>query len=188
MAKELKHADKATQELFKKAQQESLQTVWDRYEEQQPQCGFGTLGLCCRHCSMGPCRIDPFGDGPKTGVCGADADTIAARGIARMIASGTAAHSDHGRDVAHTVLMVARDPNSDYGIKNEEKLKKIAEIYGIETSGKDIMKIAEEVALAALEEFGRQEGEVIMAGTAPAARVKLWKEQGLSLTPEQMGN
>ena len=64
MAKELKHADKATQELFKKAQQESLQTVWDRYEEQQPQCGFGTLGLCCRHCSMGPCRIDPFGDGP----------------------------------------------------------------------------------------------------------------------------
>jgi len=179
MAKELKHADKATQEMFKRAQQENLETVWDRYEEQQPQCGFGTLGLCCRHCSMGPCRIDPFGDGPKTGVCGADADTIAARGIARMIAAGAAAHSDHGRDVAHTLLMVARDPNSDYSIKNEGKLKAIAAIYGIETSGKDIKKIAEEVALAALEEFGRQEGEVKIAETAPAERVKLWRAQGL---------
>jgi carbon-monoxide dehydrogenase catalytic subunit len=177
MAKELKHADKATQAMFKKAQQENLETVWDRYEQQQPQCGFGTLGLCCRHCSMGPCRIDPFGDGPQYGVCGADADTIAARGIARMIASGAAAHSDHGRDVAHTLLMVARDPNSDYSIKNEEKLKAIAAIYGIETSGKDIKKIAEEVALASLEEFGRQEGEVKMATTAPAERVKLWREQ-----------
>ncbi len=179
MAKELKHADKATQEMFKRAQQENLETVWDRYEEQQPQCGFGTLGLCCRHCSMGPCRIDPFGDGPQTGVCGADADTIAARGIARMIAAGAAAHSDHGRDVAHTLLMVARDPNSDYSIKNEGKLKAIAAIYGIETSGKDIKKIAEEVALAALEEFGRQEGEVKIAETAPAERVKLWRAQGL---------
>ncbi len=179
MAKELKHADKATQAIFKRAQQEKLVTVWDRYDEQQPQCGFGTLGLCCRHCSMGPCRIDPFGDGPQYGVCGADADTIAARGVARMIASGAAAHSDHGRDVAHTLLMVARDPNSDYAIKNEGKLKAIAVIYGIETSGKDIKKIAEEVALASLEEFGRQEGEVIMAKTAPAERVKLWRERGL---------
>jgi len=128
---------------------------------------------------MGPCRIDPFGDGPKTGVCGADADTIAARGVIRMIASGAAAHSDHGRDIAHALLMVARDPNSDYSIKNEGKLKAIAAIYGIETSGKDIKKIAGEVALASLEEFGRHEGEVKIATTAPAERVKLWREQGL---------
>jgi carbon-monoxide dehydrogenase catalytic subunit len=176
MAKELKHADRASQEMFKHAQDEHYETVWDRYEEQQPQCGFGTLGLCCRNCSMGPCRIDPFGDGPTCGVCGANADTIAARNVARMIAGGAAAHSDHGRDVAHTLLLVARDPNSDYSIKNEDKLKAIAKVYGVETKGKDIKKIAEEVALAALEEFGRQEGEVKMATTAPAARVKLWRD------------
>ena len=96
-------SDKATQKMIKIAAQENIETVWDRYEAMQPQCGFGKLGLCCRHCSMGPCRIDPYGDGPKVGVCGADADTIAARHLARMIASGTAAHSDHGRTVVETL-------------------------------------------------------------------------------------
>ncbi len=176
---DLSYADNASQKLFEKAKNDSIETVWDRYEKMQPQCGFGKLGLCCRNCSMGPCRIDPFGDGPKAGVCGATADTIAARNIARMIAAGAAAHSDHGRDIAHTLLMVARNETEDYSIKNEDKLKKIARIYGIETENKDIKKIAEEVALAVLEEFGKQEGELIMAGTAPKKRVELWKSLGI---------
>ena len=94
MAKELRSADKASQEMFQRACRDQVDTVWDRFEAMQPQCGFGTLGLCCKNCSMGPCRIDPFGDGPQVGVCGANADTIAARNIARMIAGGAAAHSD----------------------------------------------------------------------------------------------
>jgi carbon-monoxide dehydrogenase catalytic subunit len=93
MAKELKYADKASQHLFKRAHEEQISNVWDRYEAMQPQCGFGTLGLCCRNCSMGPCRIDPFGDGPKLGICGADADTITARNIARMVAGGATTRS-----------------------------------------------------------------------------------------------
>ena len=48
MAKELKYADKASQHLFKRAHEEQISNVWDRYEAMQPQCGFGTLGLCCR--------------------------------------------------------------------------------------------------------------------------------------------
>ena len=76
---------------------------------QQPQCGFGQLGLCCRICNMGPCHIDPFGKGPRRGVCGADADTFTARHLGRMIAAGTAAHSDHGRDVVHTLMMAAKE-------------------------------------------------------------------------------
>ena len=179
MAKELTHADKASQVIVKRAAEEHLETVWDRYEMMQPQCGFGTLGICCRTCSMGPCRIDPFGDGPQVGVCGANADTIAARNIARMIAGGSAAHSDHGRDVVNTLLMVANNPKSDYQIKNENKLKTIAEIYGIKTNGRDIKKIAGDVAHAALDEFGKQEGEVNIASTAPPARVKLWRELGI---------
>ena len=109
MAKELAHADKASQVMVKKASEENLETVWDRYEMMQPQCGFGTLGICCKICSMGPCKIDPFGNGPSEGVCGANVDTIAARNLVRMIAGGTAAHSDHGRDVANTLLMVAKE-------------------------------------------------------------------------------
>ena len=40
-----------------------IETVWDRYDTQDPHCGFGRLGLCCKNCNLGPCRIDPFGDG-----------------------------------------------------------------------------------------------------------------------------
>jgi carbon-monoxide dehydrogenase catalytic subunit len=179
MARELKYADKATQQMLKIAEQEQIPTIWDRWEAMQPQCGFGTLGLCCRHCSMGPCRIDPFGSGPKTGVCGATADTIAARHIVRMIAAGGAAHSDHGRDVSHTLLMIAENPDSDYSVKSPEKLKAVAEVYGIKADGKDMRELAGEVARAALNEFGQQTGTVKMAETAPPARYKLWQQLGI---------
>jgi len=180
MARELKYADKATQMMIKRAAEENIQTVWDRWDAQQPQCGFGTLGLCCRHCSMGPCRIDPFGNGPAVGVCGATADTIAARHLVRMIAAGAAAHSDHGRDIAHTLLAIGQNPDGDYSIKDPEKLKAVAEqVYGIKTADKELRQIALEVAHAALHEFGQQEGFVKMAEMAPAPRVKLWKELGI---------
>ncbi|MGC9083483.1 MAG: anaerobic carbon-monoxide dehydrogenase catalytic subunit, partial [Anaerolineae bacterium] len=94
--------DLASQTMLSLAARQGLETAWDRLERQQPQCGFGELGLCCRHCNMGPCRIDPFGEGPSRGVCGATADTMVARGLLRAIAAGAAAHSDHARDVAHT--------------------------------------------------------------------------------------
>lgn len=60
-----KSYDKVTQEGIKKAHSDGVETIWDRLEAQQPQCGFGQLGLCCRNCNMGPCRIDPFGEGPS---------------------------------------------------------------------------------------------------------------------------
>ena len=179
MARDLKFADKASQKMVKKAAEENVEVVWDRYDSMQPQCGFGSLGICCRICSMGPCRIDPFGEGPQAGVCGANADTIAARNLVRMIAGGAAAHSDHGRDIAHTLLMVASDPNSDYTVKDEKKLKAVAKVYGIATKDRDIKEITKEVAKAALNEFGQQEGELKMAATAPEARVKLWQALGI---------
>lgn len=179
MAKNLSYADRASQTMIKRAEEERIETVWDRYDMMQPQCGFGILGICCRNCTMGPCRIDPYGVGPQVGVCGANADTIAARNIARMIAGGVAAHSDHGRDIAETLLMVSREANSDYQIKNEKKLKAVAEFYGVKTAGRELREIAGDVARTALEEFGRSEGEVKMALSAPPARVNLWRELGI---------
>ena len=67
MARVLKYADKASQAMVKRAAQENIEIVWDRYEAMQPQCGFGSLGICCKICNMGPCRIDPFGEGPQEG-------------------------------------------------------------------------------------------------------------------------
>jgi anaerobic carbon-monoxide dehydrogenase catalytic subunit len=178
MANEMASADRASQEMLKRAREQNIDTAWDRHEAMQPQCGFGSLGICCRICSMGPCRIDPFSDEKQVGVCGANADTIAARNLIRMIAGGAAAHSDHGRDIAHTLLLAATDPNSDYAVKDEEKLKAVAGIYEIEVEGKDLKKLAEEVARAALEDFGRYEGDVRMATCAPPERQKLWREMG----------
>jgi len=100
--------DPATQHMLRIAKKQERETAWDRFEKQLPQCGYGELGLCCRHCNMGPCRIDPFDEtGPQKGVCGATADTLVARGLLRMIAAGAAAHSDHGRDITHTLLLTA---------------------------------------------------------------------------------
>jgi carbon-monoxide dehydrogenase catalytic subunit len=108
-----KSIDPASLALIERAAQEGKELAWDRFKEQEPQCGFGLLGICCRNCNMGPCRIDPFGNGPDKGVCGADADTIVARNLLRTIAAGAAAHSDHGRDIVETLLHAATGEGAD---------------------------------------------------------------------------
>ncbi len=50
--------------------------LWERFEKQLPLCAFTANGLSCRKCFHGPCRINPFGDEPNRGVCGADRDQI----------------------------------------------------------------------------------------------------------------
>ncbi len=173
-----KSVDRATQEMLQRAKQERLETAWDRWEAQQPQCGFGQLGLCCRICNMGPCRIDPFGKGPQRGVCGADADTFTARHLGRMIAAGTAAHSDHGRDVAHT-LLIAAEGKGGYRIKDSLKLRKVAAEFGIGPDTKSDAEIAKALAEKILTEFGQQEGELTFAHRAPKARQDLWRKLGI---------
>ena len=174
-------ANVAAQQMLGIAEEAGIQTSWDRWDAMQPQCGFGKLGLCCRICNMGPCRIDPFGEGPQCGVCGANADTIAARNLARMIAAGSAAHSDHGRDIAEALLMASRGETGDYQIKDEQKLVALAIEYGIATAGKSIKQIAEKVAEAAFAEFGQQHGQLHFIKRAPEKRQKIWQNQ--TVTP-----
>jgi len=129
-------ADPASQFLLTKAAKEGVETAWDRYEAQNTQCGFGELGVCCRNCLMGPCRIDPLENGPKKGVCGATADTIVARNLIRMIAAGAAAHSDHGRDVTEVLHLVSQGKIAGYEVKDEKKLFSLAAEFGIEVQAK----------------------------------------------------
>ncbi|MFN3347169.1 MAG: carbon monoxide dehydrogenase, partial [Candidatus Bipolaricaulaceae bacterium] len=130
--------DKAAQEMLRVAKERNLNTAWDRRDQQGVPCRFGLVGLCCRICQMGPCRIVE-GRAPR-GVCGADADTIAARNLLRMIAAGVAAHSDHGRDVAHTLLRASED--GDYQVKDPVKLRRLAHFLGIEAPAKDERTLA----------------------------------------------
>ena len=172
--------DPATHAMLQRAEELGLETAWDRYEKMLPQCGFGELGVCCRHCNMGPCRISPFEEeGPKAGVCGATADIIVARGLIRMIAAGAAAHSDHGRDIAHTLLMTAQGKAGGYAIKNEAKLKALAAEYGIPVDGRTKEEIALDLARAAYAEFGKQEGPIRFTRRAPERRVALWQSLGI---------
>ncbi len=172
--------DPAALEMLARAEELHLETAWDRYEAMLPQCGFGELGVCCRNCNMGPCRISPFDDeGPKLGICGATADTIVARNLTRMIAAGAAAHSDHGRDIAHTLLLTAEGKGGGYEIKDVEKLKRVAAEYGIETEGRSKEEIALDLARAVYAEFGKQEGPIQFTRRAPEKRVELWEALGI---------
>ncbi|MCP4687882.1 MAG: anaerobic carbon-monoxide dehydrogenase catalytic subunit, partial [Desulfobacterales bacterium] len=138
------------------------------------------LGVCCRICNMGPCRISPFeDDGPKKGICGATADIIVARNLIRMIAAGAAAHSDHGRDLAHTLLLTAQGKSGGYEIKDEVKLAALAKEYGIETEGRKKEEIALDLAQSAYAEFGKQEGFLQFSRRAPKKRVDVWKKAGV---------
>ncbi len=172
--------DPAAQKMLARMAEAGIETAWDRLEAQEPQCGFGQLGLCCRICNMGPCRIDPFGEGPQRGVCGADADTIIARNFLRAVAAGTSAHSDHGRGVAHTFLAMARGEAPDYGIKDRKKLLVLAKEMGVTTDGREDKEIAEELGELMLAEFGKSHGTQRMAERAPEARKALWKKFGIT--------
>ncbi len=65
-----------TTELLLAAHERGADLQWERYERQLPLCGFTSNGLNCRKCFQGPCRINPFGDEPRHGICGADRDQI----------------------------------------------------------------------------------------------------------------
>jgi len=174
-----KSLDPASIEMLKHTQSEGLTTVWDRYEAMQPQCSFGRLGICCKNCSMGPCRIDPFGQGATEGVCGATADVIAARNLARMIATGSSAHSDHARDVATAMYHATGEEGTDYQVKDPAKLATLAAEWDIDTKGKTVKEIGHAVAEVALSQFGQQFGELKFTARAPEAQKARWREAGV---------
>ncbi len=171
--------DKTDQEIVQKAMEDGIETAWDRLRKQQPQCGFGQLGICCNRCVMGPCRIDPFGGEPKRGVCGATNDLITARNLLDDLATGAAAHSDHGREVIQVLLETAEGKSQGYQILDAEKLKTVATEYGIETEGKSKEEMAKALALAMLEEFGTIKNEIQLSRRAPAKTQEMWKKLGI---------
>ncbi|MBU0595067.1 anaerobic carbon-monoxide dehydrogenase catalytic subunit, partial [Candidatus Bipolaricaulota bacterium] len=103
----------------------------------------------------------------------------AARNLVRMIAAGAAAHSDHGRDVAHALLLAAKDDTSDYKIKDPIKLRQVAGFYGLDVEGRTDREIAVALAERALADFGQQGGELKLASRAPKKRIQRWRDLGI---------
>ncbi|HUT54277.1 MAG TPA: anaerobic carbon-monoxide dehydrogenase catalytic subunit [bacterium] len=170
--------DPAVGKLLEKAHADGCETAFDRVAEgQKNRCTFGAEGMCCRICSMGPCRISKKA---SKGVCGATAETIAARNFCRMIAAGAAAHSDHGRAVAEVFLLSARGEIPGYEVKDRQKLYAVAMDYGIDIADKSDQDIALEIGKVALAEYGRQEGELLCVKRAPLKRQEVWKKLGVT--------
>jgi carbon-monoxide dehydrogenase catalytic subunit len=185
--KESKSIDQGTIELIEKAAKDGVNTTFDRADAIKP-CPIGSVGSCCKHCGMGPCRVPlpkgreetPEDKKKRRGVCGATAETIAARNFIRMVAGGAAAHSDHGRGVAELFLAVAKGEAPGYEIKDEQKLLQVALDLGVEIGERSNNEIAVDIGEMALKEFGKQEGELITLRKAPLKRQELWRKLGVA--------
>ena len=168
------------QAMIDVARKEGIETVWDRLAAQQPQCGYCALGLSCRNCAMGPCRIDPFGEGPQKGVCGADADVIVARNLGRTIAAGSSSHSDHGRDILEVFAAMARGETSGYQVTDEDKLRRVADELGVATEDRSTDEVAADLANVLLDDYGSRRESLSFLHRVPEVRKAKWAELGIT--------
>ena len=171
-------ACKATEQMLQKAQNDGVETAFDRAANMKA-CPIGADSACCKHCSMGPCRLnakDPYG---KTGVCGADIDTIQARNFARMVASGASAHTDHGMSMLDVFREVVNGEITDYTIKDPVKLLDVAQSIGIETEEKSTQDIAQELYYELERTYTQVEGEIPFMARVPQKTLETWRREGI---------
>jgi carbon-monoxide dehydrogenase catalytic subunit len=165
--------DAASIEALLKAETECVETCFSRADAQQATCTFGKNGLCCRICHMGPCRIT---DKAPRGVCGADRDTIVARNFLREVAGGAAAHSDHGRQLVLLLKKVAKGHAGSYQIKDEEVLRRYANLYHIPEKDRTKEEVAFDLANVFLGEFTAQEEFLKTLELSPMKQQSRWRE------------
>src|SRR5512137_981362 len=158
--------DPAAQQMLIRAEELGIGTAFTRADNMVP-CNIGGAGMCCKQCGMGPCRMAKSGD---VGVCGATIDTIQARNLIRSIAAGTAAHSDHGRDMAFTLKAVAEGKAEGYTIRDVAKLRTVAALYGIPFENRSPLEIANDLADLYMAQFGQQRDELAPVKRAPEKR------------------
>jgi carbon-monoxide dehydrogenase catalytic subunit len=165
------------QQMIEKARRDGVETVWDRFEQQTPSCKFCELGLTCKNCNMGPCRISFKEDGKmKRGVCGADGDVIVARNFGRFVAGGSAGHSDHGRDLIEVLEAIVEGEAPDYNIADEAKLLRVSTERGIAIEGRAVMDVASDLVDSCFSDFGSRRKELGFIGRVPEVRKAIWRK------------
>ena len=168
----------ATAQMLEKAKRDGVETAFDRAAGMRA-CPIGADSACCKHCSMGPCRLsakDPYG---KVGVCGATIDTIMARNFARMVASGSAAHTDHGMSMLDLFREVVKGDITDYKIKDPKKLEEVAASIGIEVEGRKIHDIAMDLYEELERTYTQVKGEIPFAKRVPEKTLETWRKLGI---------
>jgi carbon-monoxide dehydrogenase catalytic subunit len=176
----LRSANEAAEKIVEWAEEHHLETCFERAQRLKP-CPIGESGACCRVCHMGPCRlVGQDAEDNARGICGATLPTVVARNLVRMIAAGTAAHSDHARDMVFTLLAVAEEKTKDFEIKDVRKLYRVAGYLGVEIEGRSVNTVAREVALKFLEDFTRQKGRLHYLRRAPKKTQERWEKWGVA--------
>lgn len=171
--------DEVAKQFIEIALKEGVETVWDRFEQQQPPCKYCASGLSCNRCAMGPCRIIEE-HGRVRGVCGAGPDLIVARNLLDTLVTGAAAHSDHGREIVETMYRTCLGEAEGYQITDEVKLKAVAEEYSIPTEGRPKEDIAKDLALGMLEEYGTIKNTLAFLNRVPPQTLALWDAAGIT--------
>jgi carbon-monoxide dehydrogenase catalytic subunit len=168
----------ATAQMIAKARRDGVETAFDRAYNMKA-CPIGAESACCKHCFMGPCRLNARDPYSKVGVCGATIDTIQSRNFGRMVAAGCSAHTDHGMSMVDLFREVVNGHIKDYTIKNPEKLKAVAESIGIETEGRELMDIAKDLYKELERTYTQVEGEIPFAKRVPPKTLETWRKQGI---------
>ncbi|MDI6728103.1 MAG: anaerobic carbon-monoxide dehydrogenase catalytic subunit [Thermodesulfovibrionales bacterium] len=175
----IKSANEAAEKIIEWGEAHKIETCFERAEKLKP-CPIGETGACCKVCHMGPCRlVGKNAEEEARGVCGATLPTVAARNIVRMIAAGTAVHSDHARDMVLTLLAAATGEAKDFQITDVRKLYRVAGILGIEFEGRPVNDVAKDVAFRFLDDYSRQKGEINYAKRAPKKTQERWRKWGI---------
>ena len=169
--------DPAVKEMLLNMQENGLETVFDRFDRQKPQCTFGIAGVCCKNCTMGPCKITK--KAPK-GVCGANADIIVSRNLLRAAAAAVSGHGARGRETM-LALKYAAEGKINLEIAGKDKILKTAKVYGLETEGKTVNQLAVEIADILLEDLSRTvpANHKTLHAFAPKERIETWKKHDL---------
>ncbi len=168
----------ATAQMLEKARRDGVETAWDRAVNMKP-CPIGADSACCKHCSMGPCRLNAKDPYAKVGVCGATIDTIMARNFGRMVAAGAAAHTDHGMSMLDLFREVVNGNIQDYKIKDPIKLEEVAQSIGIEIEGRAIKDIANDLYEELERTYTQVEGEIPFAQRVPQKTLETWRKLGI---------
>jgi len=168
----------STAQMITKARKDGVELFFDRANSMKA-CPIGEQAACCKHCAMGPCRMNVNSPYDRVGVCGATVDTIVSRNFGRMVAAGTAAHTDHGMAMLELFRDVISGKTTDYSIKDPLKLIEIAEALDIVTEGRELKDVAMDLYHELERTYTQVDGEIPMVKRVPEKTLESWREAGI---------
>jgi len=168
----------STAQMITKARNDGVELFFDRANNMKA-CPIGEQSACCKHCSMGPCRMNVNSPYDRVGVCGATIDTIVARNFGRMVAAGTAAHTDHGMAMLELFRDVINGKVTDFSIKDPIKLFEIAGSLDIVTEGRELKDVAMDLYHELERTYTQVDGEIPMVKRVPKKTLELWRQAGI---------